>query len=210
MSVGIEVIMNKISDNVLNIIKTRRSVRRYKSQEVPEECLNKILEAARWSPSAVNRQPWRFIVVRDKEIRKKLGDSARFYFVVNRQVSDAPVIIAVCAKDKEYKWAAMDCAMASQNIMLEAHSLGLGSCFIGGFDEGKVKEILGLPDKMKVFALITLGYPDGEVETPPRLEIDEIVFHNVYEQKDKSFGVKNILTPKSGTLSVIAKILKRK
>lgn len=202
--------MDKNNDSVLNLIKTRRSVRRYKSQEVPEECLNKILEAARWSPSAVNRQPWRFIVITDKEIRKKIGDSARFYFIINRQVSDAPVIIAVCVEDKEYKWAAMDCAMASQNIMLEAHSLGLGSCFVGGFDEYKVKEILGLTDKMKIFALITIGYPDGEVETPPRLGIDEIVSYNVYERKNKSSGIKNILTPKSGVLSVITKILKRK
>jgi len=202
--------MEKTTHDILNLIKTRRSIRKYKSQDVPKDSLNKILEAARWSPSAVNKQPWRFIVVRDKEIKKKIGDCAKFYFLINQHVSEAPVIIVVCAKDKTYKWAPLDCAMASQNIMLEAHSLGLASCFIGAFDEQKIKEILDLPDKMKIIALITVGYPDGQVETPPRLKIDEIVSYDVYDQKKKSAGLKNVLAPKSGVLSVIAKVLKRK
>jgi len=194
--------------DILDFIKTRRSIRKYKSREVPEEHLKKILEAARWSPSAANRQPCRFIVVRDKEIKKKIGDHAKFYFLINRYVSEAPLIIAVCAKDKN-KWAPLDCAMASQNIMLEAHSLGLGSCFIGAFDEERIKKVLNLQDKMKIIALITLGYPDGKAETPPRLEIDEIVSYDSYNSKKKSSGLRDILIPQSGVLSIINKILKR-
>jgi len=201
--------MEKTQD-MFNIIKTRRSIRRYKPQEVPEEHLNRILEAARWAPSAINRQPWKFIVVRDREIKEKIGDASKFYFVLNRNVSEAPIIIVVCTKDNAYKWATVDCAMASQNIMLEAHSLGLGSCFIGAFDEHKVKQILDLPDKMGIIALITIGYPDGQVETPPRIEKDEIVSYDVYNQKKKSAKLRNILTPKSGVLSVISKVLNRK
>ena len=202
--------MNKTDDSLLKLIKTRRSVRKYKSQAVPKGHLNKILEAARWAPSAINRQPWRFIVIKDKGIRKKIGNAARLYFTLNRWVSDAPVIIVVCTKNKEDEWTAMDCAMASQNIMLEAHSLGLGSCLIGAFNKHKVKQILGLTDKMKIFALITLGYPDGEVGTPPRLELNEIVSYDNYDWNSRSFGSKNVLTPKSGPLSVIVKVLKRK
>ncbi len=183
-------IIGKNMYDILNIIKTRRSIRRYKSQDVPEDHFDRILEAARWSPSAINKQPWRFIVIRDKETKKKLGNYAKFYFLINRFISDAPVIIVVCVEDKAYKWALLDCAMASQNIMLEAHSLGLGSCFIGVFDEHKIKQILRLPDKMGIIALITIGYPDGQVETPPRLELDEIVFYDVYNQKEKSAGLK--------------------
>lgn len=197
--------------DVLEIIKTRRSVRRYKDQEVPKEFIDKILEAARWAPSAINVQPVRLVVVQDKEIKKVVGDAARFYFLINNHVADAGAIIAVCAKDKDWKWASLDCAMASQNIMLEAHSLGLGSCFVGEFKEEKVKEVLGLPAKMKVFALITIGFPEGEVEAPPRLDINEIVFYDKYEDGDKGvFGDKNMLAAKSGTLSVLGKILRRK
>jgi len=73
--------------DLLNIIKTRRSIRKYKLQEVPEEQINKLLEAARWAPSAVNTQPWKFIVVRDNEIKKKIVPHAKFYFLINRHVS---------------------------------------------------------------------------------------------------------------------------
>lgn len=195
--------------DILDIIKTRRSVRKYKDQAVTKEFIDKILEAARWAPSAINVQPVRFVVVQDSEIKKKVGDAARFYFLINNHVADAALIIAVCAKDKNYKWAPLDCAMASQNIMLEAHSLGLGSCFVGEFNEDKAKEALGLPDKMKIFALITIGFPDGEVETPPRLDINEIVFYDKYEENG-DIGSKSILSPKSGTMSVLGKILRRK
>lgn len=191
---------------LLDIIKTRRSIRKYKPEDVPDEYIEKMLEAARWAPSAVNGQPWRFLVVRDKEIKKKMGKYIKSYLVINRHVSEAPVIIAICSKDKSYKWASLDCAMASQNIMLEAHSLGLGSCFIGVFNENKIKELLGMPDKMGIVGLITVGYPDGEAEAPPRLELDEIAFYDAY-RKNKSSVSK---LPRSGILSLVTKFLKEK
>ena len=130
-------------------------------------------------------------------------------FLINRHVSEAPVIIAVCSKDKSYRWAPLDCAMASQNIMLEAHSLGLGSCFIGVFDENKIKELLGLPDKMGIVGLITLGYPDEKVDAPPRLELEEVVHYDAY-RKDKSDASGKTILPRSGMLSFVTKFLKGK
>jgi len=201
--------MARPDGDILDIITTRRSVRKYMQKNVPDEYIEKIMEAARWAPSAVNGQPWRFVVVRDDETRKKIGEYARFYFLINRHVSEAPVIIAVCSKDKSYRWAPLDCAMASQNIMLEAHSLGLGSCFIGVFDENKIKELLGLPDKMGIVGLITLGYPDGKVDAPPRLELEEVVHYDAY-RKDKSDASGKTILPRSGMLSFVTKFLKGK
>lgn len=196
-------------DDILDIIKTRRSVRKYSNQEITEEQLKKILEAGRWSPSAVNRQPWSFVVVKDKEARKKIGDASKFYLIANKHVSEAPVIIAVCVKDKTNKWAQIDCGMASQNIMLEAHSIGLGTCFCGLFDEEKIKQIIGLPESMSVLGLITLGYPEGETPAASRLEIDNIVSYESYDSKNKSSGIKTALSTKRGILSFIAKFFKR-
>lgn len=195
--------------DILDIIQTRRSIKKYNSQNVSEQHLKKILEAARWSPSARNKQVWKFIIVKDKNIKKEIGDTAKYYFYRLSYVSNAPIIIVVCADIEKSKWAIIDCAMASQNILLEAHSLGLGTCFIGAFNEAKIKNVLSIPERMKIVGLITLGYPDEISETPPRLEIDEFVFYDVYEQKKESVRLKDVLRPRRGLLSIITKFLKR-
>jgi nitroreductase len=202
--------MKTETKDIITIIKSRRSIRNYSNKQISKEDINKMLEAARWAPSAVNGQPWRFIVVSDPGIKKGVGNASKFFGVVNRHASDAAVIIAVCAKNKTSRWADMDCAIASQNIMLQAHSLGIGSCFLGVFNEEKIKQILQIPDKMKVVCLITLGYAKEKEKPPTRLDIKDIVFYNGYSKNKTNKYSKKIGTPKSGVLSVLSKLVKRR
>jgi nitroreductase len=190
--------------DIIDIIKGRRSVREYSDKNISDKHVEKILEAARWSPSAVNMQPWKFVVVRDGKIKKKIGDASRYYFVGNRHVSAAPMIIVVCANTNDNKWAVMDCSMASQSMMLEAYSLGISSCFVGAFDENKIKGILDIPEKMNIVGIVVFGYSKGSIKDPGRISMDKIVSYDKYEDK----GTSNPL--KSGALSVITKGLKRK
>lgn len=195
--------------DILPIITSRRSIRSYTDKEIQQKDIITIIEAARWAPSAINGQPWRFIVVSDPDIKKQVGDASRFIGVVNRHASDASVIVVVCAKNKTSRWADMDCAIASQNIMLQAHSLGIGSCFLGVFNEEKIKQILHIPDKMKIVCLITLGYAKGDVKAPSRIDAKDIVYYNGYDTKNKSTSSKKIGKPKSGVLSVASKIIRK-
>ena len=137
-------------------IITRRSIRRYEKKEIPEDVLNQILEAGRNAPSAANMQPIRFIILKDHEIKKKLST------IFSRFLKEAPVAIVGCADVKARltgRWAVVDATIAMQNMVIAAWNLGVGSCWIGAFNEKKVKEKLKIPDKWKVVALITLGYP---------------------------------------------------
>lgn len=146
--------------NVLDAIKTRKSVRKYLDQPVEEEKLNQVLEAGRLAPSASNRQEWRFVVVRDKDTRKKLSRAAGFQLFVGQ----APVVIVACAETdgKVMKCGQvchpMDVAIALDHMTLMAVELGLGTCWIGHFDTPEVKHILGIPDEIVAIALMPLGY----------------------------------------------------
>ncbi|MGD8566005.1 MAG: nitroreductase family protein [Candidatus Bathyarchaeota archaeon] len=143
--------------SLLDLILSRRSIRRYENKEIPEEVLTQILEAGRQAPSAANRQPVRFVVVNDHDLLKNLCDN-----LINRFVKYAPVAIVGCANIKSLltgKWAVVDTTIALQNIVIAAWTLGIGSCWIGACNEEKVKELLKIPDKWKFVALVTLGYP---------------------------------------------------
>jgi len=210
-------------EDLLKIIKTRRSIRRYKDKYVPDELLEKIIEAGRWSPSGDNGQPWRFIIVRDPETKKALGKIAaegsgrRFtaeYFTGRMQerfeglkdpdkkdrafrkltsgevssfLANAPVIIIVCAKldvwDVPY-----DSAMATQNMLLMARTLGLGSCVVVApvsdmRDDIKVMELLKIPHGYKVIAPLAIGYPDESPNPRPRLSLEEIIFYEKFDKR---------------------------
>ena len=152
------------------LAEKRRSVRAYKPDPVPEEMLQQVLEAARVAPSACNKQPWRFIVVRSETGRRALGAAyAREWFW------KAPVAIAVCILPKEawtrsydgQNYAMVDGALAMDHMTLAAAELGLGTCWIGAFDPAAVREILGLPDGVEVVGMTPLGFPD--VEANPRV-----------------------------------------
>lgn len=166
---------------VLEVIKNRRSIRSFKKDPIPEDDLKLILEAAIWAPSAGNLQPWHFVVVRDPEIKKLLSIAA-----LNQTfIAQAPVVIVVCAlpwisssrygKRGEELYCLQDTAAAIENMLLAAASLGIGSCWVGAFDEEAVKKIVGLTNKVKPVALIPMGYP-AKIPTPPhRKPIREVV-----------------------------------
>ncbi|RJS84900.1 nitroreductase [Candidatus Bathyarchaeota archaeon] len=169
--------------NVFDAIRTRRSIRKYLNKPVEREKLSKILEAARLSPSAANRQPWRFIVVTDQKIKEELRAAYDEDWFVS-----APVIIVGCAlpseawvrSDGEEYWK-VDLAIAMQNLILEAWELGLGTCWIGAFREDEVKRILGIPDEVRVVALASLGYPAEEKgSVTKRKPLEEIVSYNYW------------------------------
>jgi nitroreductase len=141
--------------DVFEAVQARKSVRAYESQSVPEEVLLKVLEAGRLAPSAVNYQPWHFVVVRDEEKRRAIGSS-----LLARFLRECPVVIVGCAdRQKSPKWSTVDVAIAMQQMVLTAVNEGLGTCWVGAFDEENVKGILKIPDRYSVIALLAVGYP---------------------------------------------------
>jgi len=166
------------------VIKKRKSVRKYKSDPIPQDVLDRILEAGRIAPSAKNIQPWRFIVVKDPAIKKKIGEASRG----QTWIADADVILVGCALEK-IAWGrmggymssfAVDLAIAMDHIILAAANEGLGTCWIGAFVEKEVKEILNVPDDVKVVALTPIGYPAEEAKDRGRKSIEEIVSYDKY------------------------------
>ena len=159
-------------------ILTRRSIRQYETKDVPEEVLHQILEAGRQAPSAANRQPIRFVVVNDHIILQNLCDS-----VLARFVKYAPVAVVGCADVKSLmtgKWAVVDATIAMQNMVIAAWALRIGSCWIGACNEEKVKELLKIPDKWKVVAFLTLGYPAEQPKPKNRKPFEELFSFNKF------------------------------
>jgi len=186
---------------VLEAIKTRRSIRRYKTTPVDDKTIELVLEAARWAPSWANTQCQRFIVVRDKSIKDELAHSlikveSGDTLVDNpsiEAIKSAPVVIVACAQlgksgyelgkpatNKGDRWYMYDVALAMQNLALAAHSLGLGTVTIGAMDAKKAASILEVPENFCVVSMTPLGYPDQEPRPRPRKELSEIVFYNKY------------------------------
>ena len=169
--------------DVKTAIRTRRSIRSYDPREVEEEKLVRILESARLSPSASNRQERRFIVIKDPGTRKALSEAARN----QKFLAGAPVVIAACSVEKEYVMSCgqlaypIDTAIAVDHMTLAAVEEGLGTCWIGAFDEKKVKEILNIPDDIRVVALLPLGYPTDVPQPTPRKGLDEIVMREKWK-----------------------------
>lgn len=164
------------------LARTRRSIRRYKPDSVPEEVLLRILEAARWAPSAVNSQPWHFLVITDRERRRSLGRRARWHGIVGwSQIERAPVVVAILGDPRGNRWYVTDCSLAGANLMLAAHALGLGTCWIGGFEQAPVRSALGVPTDREIIGLVTLGYPDEDPKPPPRLPLDRIMSREVFD-----------------------------
>lgn len=141
---------------VFEAIQKRKSIRAYESTPIPEDKIKRILEAARLAPSAANIQPWHFIVVTDPEVRRKLAKGGRYAGFL----AEAPVVIVGCGDRKASpKWYIVDTAIAMQNMVLTATAEGLGTCWVGSFNEEQVKKLLNIPDRFKVIALLAVGYP---------------------------------------------------
>jgi len=158
----------------MDVIRKRRSIRRYKLDPVPDEVLNQILEASRLAPSGGHRQPWHFIVVKDSETKRKLE--------IAEWASGAPIVIVGCT-DPEIspRWHIVDLSIAFEHLVLAAANFGLGTCWIGrlGFDE-TTKEVLGIPKHMKAVALTPLGYPAEEPGPKGRKALSEIVHYEKF------------------------------
>jgi nitroreductase len=177
---------------MLEMIISRQSDRRYSNKTVEKEKLDRILEAGRMSPSACNAQPWKFVVVTDPHVLKKLAEAASAKLLhMNKFTDQAPVMIVVVRekpnvvskiggtiKDKDY--SLIDIGIASENICLQAKAEGLGSCMIGWFDEARVRKILGIPVKKRVELIITLGYSLSEHRSKKRKPAEEVVSYNKY------------------------------
>jgi nitroreductase len=161
--------------DIFDIIKERRSIRTYKGEHVSKDKLEKLLEAARLAPSAANRQNWKFIVVENEQIKNQLVTAS------NNQafIGTASHIIAGIG-DSAQKWHQVDLAIALEHIVLEAVELGLGTCWIGAFNEDEVKRILKIPPDKKVVALLTVGIPAESPAARPRKALEEIVAYNEY------------------------------
>lgn len=170
--------------SLIDLIEKRKSIRSYKPQDVEEEKLNYILQAFRKAPSAKNLQPWKLIIVKDK---KKISDLS---IACNNQtfLSEAPILIVACAKEDEAYGVmggymnsySVDIALALEHLILAATEKGLGTCWIGAFKEKLVKDLLDVPDNVRVVAITPVGYPAVEGRIRGRKPISEIVCYDKY------------------------------
>ncbi|MHA2406460.1 MAG: nitroreductase family protein [Candidatus Hermodarchaeia archaeon] len=167
--------------NVIEAIRTRRSIRQYQSHPIPDEDLKRILEAAQLAPSAGNKQPWKFIVVRDTVTKAKLAESSR-----NQQwIADADVVIVAIAMDKNdpsiyKKWVERDVMTAVEHMVLAAWELGYGTCWIGAVNQDYTKKLLAIPEAMTVINLLPIGIPDERPETKDRKSFEDLFFAEHY------------------------------
>jgi nitroreductase len=159
-------------DDLLDLMKARRSIRSFKPDPVPDEAITTILEAARWCQSASNKQPWRFVVVKSKETIKALGKCATY----GNFIEQAPVVIAIVANTKTApKWHVHDSSMCSHQACLMAWALGLGTCWIGSMDRDKAAGLLGTGKDEMIATILPIGYPSSVPSPPSRKGLTDIV-----------------------------------
>ena len=191
-----------------HVLKSRRSIRRYLTDPVQNDVLDKLLEAATWAPSAHNKQPWRFAVLQDDFQKENLANAMGTRLRLDRTNDDddseiierdvaksiklivgSPIVIVVCLSmsdmdvyvdehrsNAELMMAVQSTAMATQNLLLAAHAMGLGACWRSAplFCTDTVIDALKLPQNWHPQALVTLGYPDEDGKTPSRLSLSEV------------------------------------
>lgn len=162
--------------NIIDAILKRRSIRKYKDKEIPEEILKEIIKAGMYAPSSSNKRPWFFILIKEKEILKKIAD---FHPYAKMLYSSACAILVCGNKNLQSVegYIALDCAAATQNILLSAYGLGIGSCWIGIYPREArmdfIRDLLKLEDCFVPISLVSLGYPDEEKQMPERFEPDK-------------------------------------
>ncbi|MFX0141504.1 MAG: nitroreductase family protein [Candidatus Hodarchaeota archaeon] len=162
---------------VFEVIKTRRSIRSYKVGEIPKDHLMKILNCAQLAPSASNMQPYKFIIVQDPQIRKQIGKMANYQTFISKA---AVIIIGLGDCISREKWYKVDLAIAMEHMVLVATELGYGTCWIGAFDEESIKELLKIPDELKIVALLPIGIPNQSPPARPRKDFTELFFSEQY------------------------------
>ena len=160
-------------------LKTRRSIRSYSDTEVPDSLIEELFEAVRWAPSAVNNQPWRFIIIKDQERKRSLRGGLRDMILsTSAHILNAPVLVVAWYEPSLVlsKYQLSDVSNAVTYLLLAAHAKGLGACWIGWFSENRVRKILNLPGRAKVAALVTLGFPRETPAPRKRKSVHEILF----------------------------------
>ncbi len=166
--------------DILEIIKNRRSIRKFKDKEIPKEILEKLILALIWAPSAGNLQCRKFYFVFNKEIKEKLAKAS----LDQRFIAKAPLVVVACA-DEEIEWkygergknlySICDVAMSIQNMMLLAQNEGLGTCPVGAFEEDKIREILNLPSNLRPILIVPVGYPAQKPTPPQRISKEKAI-----------------------------------
>ncbi|RLG40695.1 MAG: nitroreductase family protein [Thermoproteota archaeon] len=170
----------------MEAILGRRSVRRFRTDLIPEEDLRKILEAAIWAPSAGNLQSWEFVIVRDPARKRDLARAALGQWFI----AEAPVVIVVCANEERSAsrygdrgrklYCIQDTAAATQNMLLAAYSLGYGTCWVGAFDESAASSIIGAPSGVRPVAIIPIGKPAETPIPPRRLPLEKVTHEETF------------------------------
>jgi nitroreductase len=181
--------------NTLDAINARRSIRRYLDRPIEFEKLTSILDAAIKAPSAGNLQDWKFIIVVDRELIKQVAS----YSIEQYWIQTAPALIIVCAVPEKHEmyyglrgkrlYNIQDCAAAIENILLAATDVGLGSCWIGAFEEEKIRSLFAIPPDVRPQAIITLGYNDETPKDRQLVPIENVVFFNRYGMKVEKLHV---------------------
>ena len=186
--------------SILDLIKARRSTRRFASTPVPDAELNAVLEAARWAPSGDNYQPWRFLVIKDAPTMEKIVDLIP-YKQMQAFLKKAPVLIGILVNDKRSSWAIIDGALCAQNLALEAWARGLGTCFSAWYPTApaslvdQVKALLGIPPKWTILTFTPLGYPDPDparahILPPRRKPLEKLVCYEKFAEPADDAGKK--------------------
>jgi nitroreductase len=167
--------------DVFKVIFERRSVRKFEKKDIDDKLIFEILKAGLWAPSAGNLQSWDVILIKNTE-KKRIITKAAY---MRDFIGEAPVIIVLCANmhrsatiyhERGQKlFCIQDAACAGQNILLAAHAMGLGACWVGAFDEELLIKNLKLPDYLRPVTIIPIGYPDENPLPPPRREIEEVI-----------------------------------
>lgn len=170
--------------DIFQVFRDRRSIRRYKETAVEPDKITQVLEAARLAPSWKNLQCWRFLVINDSECKHALLQAFPADNPGASAIATAPVVIVVCADptasgiENGIEYYIADSAIAFEHLCLAAHALGLGTCWMGWFEERAIKKALAIPDAIRVVGITPLGYPDQQPKARPRKSLDEITFYN--------------------------------
>ncbi len=175
----------------MEVVRNRRSIRKYEDRDVSDDQLGTILDAVRWSPSWANTQCWEVIVVREAATKEQLQGTLKKNPATKAMVQ-APVVLVLCGKlqssgfyngqvtTKHGDWFMHDLGIAAQSICLAAHDLGLGTVIVGLFDHDKVGQILGVPDGYETVTMIPVGYPAKTPEAPKRREVADFVHYGKF------------------------------
>jgi nitroreductase len=172
--------------DIFQVIRDRRSIRKYKDTPVEQEKIEQILDAARLAPSWKNMQCWRFLVLRDQTDRTALLEAFPDDNPGKKAIAAAPVVILVCAdttqSDTEngISYYIADTAIAFEHLCLTAHALGLGTCWMGLYNEAVIKAHFNIPEQIRIIGITPLGYPDQEPKPRPRKELPEIAFFDAW------------------------------